>query len=250
MLTNNGKIWALVPARGGSKSIPYKNLVPLAGRPLLDYGVLAAKACERLDRIICSTEDDNIAERARTLGIEIDRRPISLAGDMTKVEDVVREMLARLSNGESRLLPDILVLIQPTSPFLCREHIDAVLDAMLADPQCRSGQNITPIPHNHHAFNQRSLEKGRAILKFENERRIAYNKQSKEPLYGFGNLYAARAEAILDGDTFFASPAVATVVPRPYNFDLDGPSDIPFAEAILGAGLVKLPHLDEREAYR
>ena len=232
-----------MPARGGSKNIPYKNLTPLAGRPLLDYGVLAARACACLDRIICSTEDGRIADRARHLGIEVDDRPISLAGDMIQVEDVVQEMLTRRSGDGGEQLPDILVLVQPTSPFLRTEHIDTLLNAMLAVPECRSGQNITLIPHNHHALNQRFFENGHAIFKFEKERRVAYNKQKKDQLYGFGNLYAVRTHAILDGDTFFAQPSVATVIPRPYDFDLDGMDDTPLAEAFLAAGLIDLPHL-------
>jgi len=233
----------VVPARGGSKNIPYKNLTPLAGRPLLDYSVLAARACACLDRVICSTEDGRIAGRAQQLGIEVDNRPIPLAGDMIQVEDVVQEMLIRRSGNGGEQLPDILVLVQPTSPFLCAEHIDTLLNTMLAVPECRSGQNITLIPHNHHALNQRFFKNGHAIFKFEKERRAAYNKQKKDQLYGFGNLYAARTHAILDGDTFFAQPSVATVIRRPYDLDLDGPDDIPLAEAVLAAGLIDLPHL-------
>ena len=114
-------IWAFVPARGGSKSIPLKNLVPVAGVPLLNYGVRAVQASGRISRIICSTDHDDIAVCARELGIEVDCRPRHLATDDAAVADVAREFLARKGS------PDILVLVQPTSPFLLPEHVQALL---------------------------------------------------------------------------------------------------------------------------
>src|SRR5262245_4566414 len=106
-----GTAWGLVPARGGSKSIPLKNLALLGGQPLMSYGISAAQKSGCLDRIICSTESQKIAATALELGIEVDSRPDTLCGDDTPVADVAREFLQRQSGG----LPDILVLIQPTS---------------------------------------------------------------------------------------------------------------------------------------
>ena len=162
----------MVPARGGSKSIPYKNLAPLAGRPLLDYGVGAAIASDGIRRIICSTEDERIARRALELGIEVDPRPAALAGDDTPVAEVAKEMLERIDPARK---VDILILVQPTSPFLLPSHIDDLLAAMQADPGARSGQTITPVPHNHHAWNQRMLDGEYIRFHFAAERRAAYN---------------------------------------------------------------------------
>ncbi|MBM3556283.1 MAG: acylneuraminate cytidylyltransferase family protein, partial [Alphaproteobacteria bacterium] len=109
--------WGLVPARGGSKSIPYKNLVPLAGRPMLDYGVRAAQKSGRLARLFGSTDDDRIAARFAELGVEVDRRPTALATDDAAVADVARDFLIRRRQAGDTL-PEILALVQPTSPFL------------------------------------------------------------------------------------------------------------------------------------
>jgi CMP-N-acetylneuraminic acid synthetase len=229
--------WALVPARGGSKSIPGKNLVAVAGVPLLDYGVRAAQASGRLARIVCSTDDDAIARRAEALGIEVDRRPAHLGTDAAAVADVARDFLAR------RGAPDVLVLVQPTSPFLLPEHVAALLDAMAADPAARSGQTVTPCPHNHHAWNQREVAGGRVRFKFAAERAAAYNKQTKPRHFVFGNLVAARSAALLDGEAFFAEPSVAVEIPTPYDFDLDAPGDVAVAGALVRAGVVHLPHM-------
>ena len=230
-------IWALVPARGGSKSIPLKNLVLLAGVPLLDYGVRAVQASGRAARIICSTDHDDITARAHELGIEVDRRPGYLATDDASVADVAREFLVREGS------PDILVLVQPTSPFLLPEHVHALIDAMMKDGEAQSGQTVTSCPHNHHAWNQREVVEGRTRFKFSVERAAAYNKQLKPKLFVFGNLVAVRPAALMKGEGFFAEPSVAVDVPSPYDFDLDRPEDLAVAEALIKSGGVHLPHM-------
>ena len=232
-------VWALVPARGGSKSIPLKNLVRLAGVPLLDYGVRAAQASGCVDRIICSTEDTRVARRAEELGIEVDSRPASLAGDEAPVADVAREFLQRHGT------PDLLLLVQPTSPFLLPPHVQALFRALSGDPAARSGQTVTPCPHNHHAWNQREVTGGRVRFKFPAERAAGYNKQSKPRLYLFGNLVGVRPAALLRGQGFFAEPSVAVEIPAPYDFDLDGPEHLAVAEALIRSGSVQLPHMTE-----
>jgi CMP-N-acetylneuraminic acid synthetase len=233
----------MVPARGGSKSIPRKNLAPLGGRPLLDYGVRAVQAAGRCRRIVCSTDDETIAARARELGIEVDRRPAHLATDAAPVAAAAAEMVARLGAADPEGPPDVLVLVQPTSPFLLPGHVIAVLDAMAADPAALSGQTVAAVPHNHHAWNQREVTAGRVAFRYAEERRRAVNKQAKPSLYTFGNLVAARPAALTDPLGFFAAPSAAVVVERPYDLDVDGPEDLRLAEAILAAGLVALPHM-------
>jgi CMP-N,N'-diacetyllegionaminic acid synthase len=240
---SNDECWAFVPARGGSKSIPYKNLVRVAGRPLLDYGIRAVQVSGRCARIVGSTEDDRIAECFAALGVEYDRRPTDLAGDDTPVADVAREWLMR-RRAAGALLPDLVLLVQPTSPFLRPQDIASLLDAMAADPAARSGQTIVPCPHNAHAWNQRAFESGRVHFVYAEERRRGYNKQSKPKHWLFGNLVVTRVAALLAGDGFFAEPSVGTEVERPYDFDLDTAADIALAEALIASGTVRLPHLD------
>ena len=235
-------VWALVPARGGSKSIALKNLVPLAGVPLLDYGVRAAQASRRVSRIICSTDHDAIADRAVRLGIDVDRRPAALATDEAPVADVARELVGRLG------VPDVLLLVQPTSPFLRAEDVDRLIDAFEADGRVQSGQTVTPVPHNHHAWNQREVADGRVRFKFAAERARGYNKQSKPPLFVFGNLVGARGAALAAGAGFFAEPSAAVEIAPPYDFDLDTRQDLAVAEALIAGGLVRLPHMDSKGA--
>ena len=229
--------WVLVPARGGSKSIARKNLVPLADIPLLDYGIRAAQSSGIVDRIICSTDDEEIAARAGLLGTEIDARPAALATDDAPVAEVACELLGRFGR------PDLLVLVQPTSPFLLPEHVRMLVSALGADAEAQSGQTVACCPHNHHAWNQREVADGRVRFRFAEERRGAYNKQMKPAMFVFGNLVVVRSDALLAQRTFFPEPSLAVEIPAPYSFDLDRVEDVPVAEALLAAGVVRLPHM-------
>jgi CMP-N-acetylneuraminic acid synthetase len=236
-----GPVWAVVPARGGSKSIPLKNLVNVAGRPLLDYGVMAAKASGICDRIIGSTDDDRIAARFRELGAEVDWRPPELGGDNTPVLDVIRELLARQSSASNP--PWLIVLVQPTSPFLLPSHIEGLVRLMVERRNAKSGQTVTLCPHNHHAWNQREVVDGIAHFLHRAEREKAYNKQSKPQRWVFGNLVATTATAIKAGEGMFAAPSIALPIEPPYDFDLDVAPDVKIATAFVRSGIVDLPHL-------
>ena len=235
------RFWALVPARGGSKSVPLKNLHALDGRPLLDYGVLAARAWGGFERIVCSTDHAAIATRSRELGIEVDARPPSLAGDAVAVAAVARDFLVRA--GASA--PDWLFLIQPTSPFLLPAHLELLAARIRGDADARSAQTIAPVPHNHHAWNQRLLENGHARFANEAERRQGYNKQSKPERFVFGNLVAAQARALIAGGDFFSPPSLAVLIERPYDMDVDSAEDFRLADALLAQRCVALAHLSE-----
>lgn len=235
--------WGLVPARGGSKSIPKKNLVSLGGRPLLDYGIRAAQASNLFERLVCSTDDDEIAGRAGLLGVEVDQRPLHLAGDDATSADVARDFLERsmLIRGE---IPDVLVLIQPTSPFVLPNHFEGILKLFAEDLNVQSAHNATAVTHNNHAWNQRQIGgDGAVTFLFAKERKSASTKQQKPKLLIFGNAIAARGATLLRGDGFYAGPCRAIVIDSPYNFDLDGPEDVPVAEALLASGVVMLSHM-------
>jgi CMP-N-acetylneuraminic acid synthetase len=235
------KVWGLVPARGGSKSIPNKNLVRLAGRPLLDYCVRAAQGCDRLERIFCSTDSTEIASRAAYLGIEVVERPGRLASDSARVDDVAQEFLESFDQSE---LPEVVVLLQPTSPFVLPEHIKTLIEEFVEKPDAASIHNVVQVAHNVHAWNQRILDAaGKVKFLFELERRHSRNKQEKIRLHVFGNLIAARTSALLNGNGFYAEPVYAIDIQSPWNFDLDCAADLIVAEALISTKRVLLPHL-------
>ncbi len=123
------RVIALTPARGGSKSVPYKNLHPLGGKPLLAWPIETARATASIDRVIVSTDDDRIARAAETLGAEVYRRSDELASDTAVVADTIRDLWSRLrAEGESA---SILVLLEATSPFRAPALIERCLRRMV-----------------------------------------------------------------------------------------------------------------------
>jgi len=230
--------WAFIPARGGSKSIPLKNMANLGGRPLLDYCVLAAKSSGCLERIVCSTEHPRIAERAAFHGIEHDNRPLDLCGDEVSTKAVLVEFLAR--NADQ--LPDLIFIVEPTSPFMRPQDITRLYDRMASDAGAVSGQTVAKPPHTHHAWNQREMKDGWVRFIFEQRKKVSA-KQNKPPLYVFGNLIACRASALLTGADVFAEPSAGVEIEWPYDVNIDHPQDLLLANILLGAGIVHLPHI-------
>ncbi|MDD5389714.1 MAG: acylneuraminate cytidylyltransferase family protein [Gallionellaceae bacterium] len=230
--------WAFVPARGGSKAIPLKNLADLGGRQLMDYCIEAAKSSRIFERIICSTEHAGIAARAVALGIEHDQRPLELCGDEVSTRAVILEFLERHRNE----LPDLLFIVEPTSPFLRPKDIAALLERMQENPVAVTGQTIAQPPHTHHAWNQREMRDGQVRFIFE-ERKKVFAKQNKPVLYVFGNLIACRTAELLAGGDVFAEPSVGVEIDWPYDINIDYPNDLTLANILLKAGLVNLPHM-------
>lgn len=116
---------AIIPARGGSKGIPRKNLAQLGGHPLVVHSILQARASAGIDRVFVSTDDDEIAAVSKAAGAEIVRRPAALAGDTASTESAIAHALGCWS--DQGLVPDRIVLLQATSPFREAGQLDAAL---------------------------------------------------------------------------------------------------------------------------
>lgn len=128
-------VLAVIPARGGSKGVPGKNVRLLGSKPLVAWTVLAARSSRYVDRVVLSSDDDAIMEAARTAGCEVPfRRDATLATDTATSVDVVLDVLERMPGY------DIVVVLQPTSPLRTAEDIDAALDVMVVTslPGCVS----------------------------------------------------------------------------------------------------------------
>lgn len=237
-ITSN-EIWALIPARGGSKSIPLKNLVEIRGRPLIEYVIQAAKKSKKITRIICSTEDEQIAQACLKNGVEVHKRPLDLSSDATPVLDVFIHLLNDIGSREGKIA-DILPILQPTSPFVLAEHIDHCVEMLEAHPSAESAQTITHMPHNFHAYNQRIVRDGLVRFRFEKERKSCYNKQTKPTHYVFGNLVVTRASTVLEKEEIFGTKSLPQIIDSDYALDIDQEKDVGLAEWLLDTEKVVL----------
>lgn len=233
-----GESWVLIPARGGSKSIPLKNLARLHGIPLIDYAIGAARRSGKVSRIICSTDSEEISGNCLALGVEVDRRPDELAGDHVATVDVLLEFVRRKA-GAGVTLPEYLVLLEPTSPFVAPGDIEACLDRLDADAAADSAQTVTQVSSNSHAYNQRYHDENGSNFLYPQERKVCVNKQSKPVFYIHGNVRVMRVQSLLRTRSIFGTRSLPIEIPKIRAMDVDSPDDLLLAEAIIASGLVK-----------
>ena len=231
--------WALIPARGGSKSVPYKNIAELRGRPLIAYVIHAGLKCPEIEQVICSTDDQRIVDVCLELECNVDKRPNSLGQDDSRVADVIIEFIER-NEGEGVKIPAFIALLQPTSPFINSDHITKCVEHLKSNPEHASVQTVISCPHNHHAINQRHVVDGVLDFVDQEARERAFNKQSKPKHFLFGNLVVFRTTKFIEQRTVFARPSAPLEIETLYGFDVDGPEDFKLAEAILNSRLVEL----------
>jgi len=168
-------ILAIIPARGGSKGMPRKNLRNLIGKPLIAYTIEAALKSMKIDRTVVSTDDEEIAEAARECGAEIIMRPSELAGDLVPMEPVLEQVLDYLEKTQD-YKAEVIVLLQATSPLRNSQHIDQALEVFLKS-KYDSLFSVCP----SHALIWKVGEKGPYSLNYDFQDRP--RRQDREPEY-------------------------------------------------------------------
>ena len=212
---------ALIPARGGSKGIPGKNLQEVGGVPLVCRSIRAAQASTGVGRVVVSTDDDTIAAAAEREGAGVIRRPATIAGDTASSESALLHALDTLE--EQGPLERDLVFLQCTSPFTTGADIDAVL-AALRQNGCNSSFAVTP----WHGFLWRA--DGRGINHDPDQPR--QRRQDLEPAFlETGAIYAIDVAAFRRCGSRFCPPR-APVVLESVGPEIDTPDDLDLCRSI------------------
>lgn len=215
-------VLALVPARGGSKGIPRKNLTPVAGRPLLAWTIAAAQDSDTVTRVVVSTDDDEIAAVARGLAVEVLRRLQALGADETPMRAVVDHALSELG------MVDVLVLLQPTSPLRRPEHVDEAVRLLLeSDADCVV--SVVEVPHRYAPGSLMALDAGRLVPLGDS----AARRQDKQPVYARNGpaVLVLRPDRL--GDDLYGGDCRAYLMRREDSLDVDEPFDLELAELLL-----------------
>lgn len=227
------RVLAIVPARGGSKGLPRKNLRPLRGRPLVAWSIAAASGSRYVDRIVVSTEDDEIAEVARAEGADVPfPRPPELATDTAHAVEVVDHVVRTLASSGDPY--DYLLFLEPTSPLRTSADVDAALELLLRN----DGDYCVSVMETHERpewmfFINEKRQLNPAIGRFD-----ARPRQLLPPVYRLnGAVYAARVSAFLRDQSLTNESSYAHVMPLERSVDIDGLDDLLRAEAILAAAL-------------
>lgn len=224
-------VLAVIPARGGSKGLPGKNIRDLAGRPLIAHSIAAAQAVRPpLRKILVSTDDAAIANVARDAGAEVPfMRPPELAGDTAGSMEVVRhavEWIRRVEGWEPRWL----LLLQPTSPLRTVSDIEAALSIATCSP-CDSVIGVSAIAHGHPRLARR-IDDGRLAPYFA-ATDTPTRRQELDPAYYInGAIYLTRIETIDDG-SFYGEVVRPYVMPAERAVDIDTEFDLRLAACLL-----------------
>jgi len=224
-------VLGLVPARGGSKGVPGKNVRPLAGHTLLEYTARAARESGVLDRVILSTDSPEIADAGRRAGLEVPfMRPAALAGDDTPMLPVIQHALAE--TARSGWSPDVIVLLQPTSPLRRPEHIrDAV--NVLRDTSADSVVTVVEVPRHLSPDYVMRMDEGRLKPFLPEGARIA-RRQDARPAYSRdGTVYAFRRTTVERFGGIYGDDCRPLLIDANESLSIDSPADWDEAERLL-----------------
>ena len=220
------KILAIIPARGGSKGIPRKNIRLLAGKPLIAYSIEAAVKSRYIDRVIVSTEDEEITEISKKYGAEVIERPMELATDTAPTEPVLEHVVKLLKEHED-YRTDIIVLLQPTSPLRNSNHIDEALDIFLNNDY-DTLLSVCP----SHAFIWKIGEAGAYPINYDFKNRP--RRQDKEPEYKEnGAIYITTYETLMRNQNRLGGKIGLYIMPEECSVEIDTAFDFYLCEHII-----------------
>jgi len=210
---------AIIPARGGSKGIPGKNIVEFHGKPLIAWSILAARESGLVDRIIVSTDCPRIASAARRYGAETPYRPANISDDAAPTDLVVRHVLEQLDCATA-------VLLQPTSPLRTARDIRQCLALHV--------EHGRPVVSFRPAKPWLFLHEGDHVSRVTD---CLGNRQQHPMLMPNGAVYVASANHLIDGGSWYDDP-IPYLMPEERSIDIDTPLDLMMARALMSDVLV------------
>lgn len=222
---------AIIPARGGSKGIPRKNIKLLCGKPLIAWTIEAALAAESIDRLVVSTDDREIAAASRNFGAEVTMRPAEISGDRASSESALLHVLRTLSDEEG-YRPDIVVFLQCTAPLTKPEDIDGTV-RVVSEGGCDSAVTMTPF---HHFVWRHDSERNLQGVNHDQNQRLMRQEREAEFLE-VGAVYALSTEGFLESRFRFFGRVGKYLIPQQRAFEIDEPQDWPVAQALLRANV-------------
>ncbi|HKE87867.1 MAG TPA: acylneuraminate cytidylyltransferase family protein [Vicinamibacterales bacterium] len=219
----------VIPARGGSKGLPGKNLMRLSGRPLLAYTADAARASRRLSRVVLSTDDQTIAETGAALGLEVPfLRPRELASDEAPMLGVLQHAVRALAAGAP---VDAVVVLQPTSPLRRADHIDAAVE-LLAASGADSVVSVVEVPHQFNPVSVMTLDGDRLTPFIHGP--VIVRRQDKPRVFARNGpaVLAVRAD-VLERGSLYGDDCRALLMEPEDSIDIDTMADLDYAEHVL-----------------
>jgi CMP-N-acetylneuraminic acid synthetase len=222
-------IVAIIPARGGSKGLPKKNIKTLLNKPLIAHTIDVANKCTYIDRVIVSTDDEEIAEISKAYGAEVPfLRPENLANDTATTIDVLKHAISFLENEEDERVSDI-VLLQPTSPLRTIDDLNRALDLYIENE--KELPLISVCEAQTHPYLLKKIE-GHTITDYM-EKPVVTRRQDYPEVYELnGAIYICPKENI-ENDFIYKEQAIPLIMDKENSVDIDDEVDFLLAEAII-----------------
>jgi CMP-N,N'-diacetyllegionaminic acid synthase len=223
-----GYVLALVPARGGSKGIPDKNVRPLAGQSLLHYAAHAASSAGVVDRAVLSTESERVAAEGRRAGLEVPfMRPAALAQDDTPMRPVIEHAVDALAG--SGWEPEIVVLLQPTSPLRTGAHIRTAVE-LLRETRADSVVTVVELPRHLSPDYLMRIDHGRLVPFLPEGERITRRQDTRPAFVRDGTAYVFWTKTLREMHSIYGDHCHPLVVPAQESITIDTPDDWEAAE--------------------
>lgn len=227
-----GSVAALIPARGGSKGIPRKNVIEVAGKPLIAWTIEAALRSSVLDRVIVSTDDEEIARVAKKWGAEVPfYRPAELSRDDSPSIAAVNHALHWLEEKQN-YRPDALMLLQPTSPLRTAKDIRNAVHLMFE----RKANAVVSVCETHqHPCWLKKIDQDGYLSNFLEGDAVPVRRQDLPAVYALnGSIFLTRRENLLHDETFHPARTCPYIMPEERSLDIDSPADLRLANFLLG----------------
>ena len=227
------KTLGIIPARGGSKGIPRKNIVRLLDKPLIAYTIESALRSRMITRLVVSTEDSEISFVAREYGADVPfLRPAELATDDALSLPVVQHATREVEKLDGMVF-DVVVMLQPTTPLRTAEDIDAGI-SLLIESNADSVISVVDVGGYHPSYMKRVLDDGRLINYTDRGYEDMRPRQQLPPVYiRNGALYITRRDVMLNENSFTGRDCRAYVMPRERSVNIDTEFDLILVEYLL-----------------
>lgn len=223
------KILAIIPARGGSKGIPKKNIKKLNGKPLISYSIEEALKSNFINKVVVSSENEDIEKISKSYGAETIKRPKNLAKDDSLTIDTVFHSLDYLEENQN-YVPDIIILLQPTSPLREVEDIENSINSFI-DNECNALVSVNL--YNHSPCLSLRMKNGYLCPLFKENYLNNRRQDFPEIFRPNGAIYILKPETLKKYKTFYPNKTIPYVMPAEKSVDIDSMQDWKLAEYFL-----------------
>lgn len=224
------EILGIIPARGGSKGIPHKNIVNLCGKPLIQYTFEAAQNAKKMTRFLVSTEDRGIKEFSQKKNVEVIDRPEWLAKDTTSTASVIEYTLNYLEKAEG-YNPEYVMILQPTSPLRYAEDIDNCI-TLIKEKNADSVVSVVDLPHNFLPEKLMKIEDDNLRFLYDHGENYTTRQQQRK-LYARNGaaIYLFKTIVFKETKSYYGKKCIPYVMEKSRSFDIDTLEDLEIVRA-------------------